>query len=241
MCRLNGALAPRVVYADTVFVGHLAVGLAGKRMEPRISLGTWMLAVMLADLIVFPLLIAGIERFRVEPGAVVNRMVGEIPYSHSLLMDIVWAGLFAGCYFFWRRYQRGAWLLFAAVVSHWVLDVVSHRPDMLLAPGMHQALGLGLWNSIPATLLVEGGGWVLAIVLYVRASHAKRRAGIYGFWIGVVLLTVAWYGNIKNGMDPNPVRAGVSGLIFFSVMVAWAYWMNRLREPNLLMAPACKS
>jgi hypothetical protein len=212
-----------------MFVGHLAVSLAGKRIEPKISLGTWMLAVMFADLLLFPFLITGVEGVRVEPGVTVNRMVGDIPYSHSLLMDAVWAGLFAGAYFVWRRYWRGAWLLFAAVLSHWALDVVSHRPDMSLAPGTHAVFGLGLWNSIPATLIVEGGSWLLAIIIYVRTTQPKNHAGTYAFWIGVVLLTLAWYGNITSGMDPNPVRAGISGLIFFSLMVAWAYWINRLR------------
>ena len=212
-----------------MFVGHLAVGLTGKRMEPKISLGTWILAALLADLIVFPLLIAGIERFRALPGVTANRMVGDIPYSHSLVMEVVWAGLFAGAYFVRRRYPPGAWLLFAAVLSHWVLDFVSHRPDMLLAPGTNVVFGLGLWNSIPATLIVEGGFWILAIIIYVRATRPKKRAGTYAFWIGVVLLTFAWYGNITSGMDTNPTRAGISGLIFFSLIVAWAYWINRLR------------
>ena len=199
-------------------------------MEPKISLGTWMLAVMLADLIAFLFLMAGVERFYVEPGVALNRMVGDIPYSHSLLMDAVWGGLFAACYFLRRHYRRGAWLLFAAVLSHWVLDVISHRPDMLLAPETHLAMGLGLWNSLPATLIVEGGFWLLAIIFYVRATRAKRRAGSYAFWIGVILLTLAWYGNLTNGMDPNPVRAGVSGLIFFTLMVAWAYWISLTRD-----------
>jgi hypothetical protein len=178
---------------------------------------------------VFPLLIAGVERFHAVPGVTVNRMAGDIPYSHSLLMDAVWAALFAGAYFLLRRYPRGAWLLFAAVLSHWVLDFVSHRPDMLLAPGTQAAFGLGLWNSIPATFAVEGGFWLLAIIIYVRATKPKNRAGAYVFWIGVVLFTLAWYGNITSGMDPNPVRAGISGLIFFTLIVAWAYWINRLR------------
>jgi hypothetical protein len=212
-----------------MFVGHLAIGLTGKRIAPTISLGTWILAAVLADLIVFPLLITGVERFHAVPGVAVNRMAGDIPYSHSLLMDAVWAALFAGAYFLLRRYPRGAWLLFAAVLSHWVLDFVSHRPEMLLAPGTQAAFGLGLWNSIPATLAVEGGFWLLAIIFYVRATRPKSRAGTYVFWIGVVFFTLAWYGNITAGMDPNPMRAGISGLIFFTFIVAWAYWINRLR------------
>lgn len=213
-----------------MLVGHLAAGLVGKRLDPKVSLGTWTLAVMLADLLVFPFLMAGLEHFRVEPGVRLNRMVGsDIAYSHSLLMDAIWAALFAAVYFLRRRDRRGAWLLFAAVLSHWLLDVVSHRPDMPLAPGRREVFGLGLWNSLPATLIVEGGFWVLAIAFYVRATRPRKRLGVYAFWGGVALLTLVWYGNLTAGMDPNPVRAGVRGLILFSLLVAWAYWMNRLR------------
>ena len=205
-----------------MFVGHLGVGLLAKRAEPGISLGTWILAVMLADFVAFPLLIAGVEQFRGSGAA-------RIPYSHSLLMDAVWATLFASAWYLGRRYRRGAWLLFAAVMSHWLLDLISHPPDMTLAPGMSARFGLGLWNSVPATLALEGSFWLIAIVLYIRATHAARRAGFYGFWFGAALLTLSWYSNLTKGVDPNAVRAGIGGLIFFSLVVAWAYWMNRAR------------
>jgi hypothetical protein len=212
-----------------MFVGHLAVGLAGKRMEPRISLGTWMLAALLADLLFFAFLIGGVEHVGVAPGVTVNRFVGDIQYSHSLLMDAIWGGLFAAAYRLRRLYARGTWLLFGAVLSHWTLDFISHRPDMKLAPGSRAAFGLELWNSTPATLVLEGGAWLLAIALYVFVTTARTRTGVYAFWAGVALLTLAWYGNISGGIDPNPVRAGISGLIFLSLTVAWAYWMNRAR------------
>jgi hypothetical protein len=210
-----------------MLVGHLSVGLIGKRVEPRISLGTWMLAVLLADLICFPLLIARVEHFH---GA-----VGYVPYSHSLLMNAIWGALFATGYFLLRRYPRGAWLLFAGVLSHWVLDVISHRQDMQLSPGVSTVWGLGLWNSVPATLIVEGGFWLLAIVIYVRAAAPRTVVGAIAFWIGIALLTLVWYGNIRRGMDPDPVRAGVGGLILFSLVVVWGYWVDRLRHrlPNL--------
>ena len=210
-----------------MFVGHLGVGLLAKRAEPKISLGTWMLAVMLADFVAFPLLIAGVERFNANPGL-------GIPYSHGLLMDTVWAALFALAYFLLRHNRRGVWLLFAAVLSHWLLDVVSHRPDMPLAPGVPAVFGLGLWSSVPATLVLEGGFWLLATILYIRATRPIRRAGAFGFWIGAALLTLSWYSNVTKGMEPNPVKAGVGGLIFFSLVVAWAYWMNRARPVSLV-------
>jgi membrane-bound metal-dependent hydrolase YbcI (DUF457 family) len=219
-----------------MFVGHLALGLVAKRIEPKISLGAWMLAVILADLLCFAFLIVGIEHFDVDPEVARNRFVALnfvrnifFAYSHSLLMNAIWAALFAAAYFLWRRHARGAWLLFAAVLSHWLLDFIAHNPDMPLAPGTSAVYGLGLWNSIPATLIIEGGFWLLAIILYVRAAHPKKRAGIYAFWPVIAFITLLWYGNIKRGIDPNPVKAGINGLILCSLLVAWAYWMNRLR------------
>src|SRR5688572_32779758 len=118
-----------------MLVGHLAAALVARRIEPRVSLGTWTLAAFFADLVTFPLLITGVEHFESVPGVELNRTIGRhIVYSHSLLMDVFWALLFAGVYFLLRRYSRGAYLLFAVVLSHWVLDVISHRPDMPLAP-----------------------------------------------------------------------------------------------------------
>jgi hypothetical protein len=114
-----------------MFVGHLALGMVAKRIEPKISLGAWTLAVMLSDLLCFGFLIAGIEHFEVEPGAAGNRFIAAtffFAYSHSLLMNASWAALFAAVYFLRRRYARGAWLLFAAVLSHWPLDFISHNP-----------------------------------------------------------------------------------------------------------------
>ena len=213
-----------------MFVGHLAIALTAKRVEPKVSLGTWVLAAVLADLVAFLLLILGIEHFAEVPGATSNRIVGRsIAFSHSLLMIAIYAAVFAVVYFLLRRYWRGALLLSCVVLSHWLLDVVSHRPDMPVAPGVAVVFGLGLWNSLPATLLVEGGFWLLAIILYVRATQARSRAGRFVFWIGVALLTLLWLGNISAGMDPNPVKAGVGGLVIFSLVAAWAYWMNRLR------------
>lgn len=149
-----------------MLVGHIAVGILGKRTEPRLSLGLLVFAAMLADFVWVGFLYAGIEHFDPVPGATLNRIVGRnIVWSHSLLMAAVWGALLAAALFWRRRCVRGAWILLAAVVSHWVLDVISHRPDIPLAPGLPWLLGFGLWNSMPAALLVEGGLWLAAIVL----------------------------------------------------------------------------
>jgi hypothetical protein len=214
-----------------MLTGHLAVGLAAKRFEPRISLGTTTLAAMFPDFVWCLFMIAGTEHVEFRPGigAANYFHATNIVFSHSLLMDLIWAGLFAACYFAIRRSRRGAWLLFAVVLSHWVLDWMSHRQDMPLAPGVHRYIGLGLWASVPATIVVEGGLWVLGITLYLRATAARTRTGVYGFWTGIALITLVWYNNIAGPPPSNPAAAPISSLIFFSLIVLWAYWMNRVR------------
>jgi len=213
-----------------MLVGHFAASMVAKRIAPKISLGTAMLASMLPDFLWTIFLLAGIEHVELQAGrgAAHYFKAGDIAISHSLLMDAVWAALLAAAYYARRRYPHGAWVLLAAVLSHWLLDFVSNR-DMPLAPGMHWHAGLGLWESIPATLILEGGFWLLAIVLYARATHPKNRSGVYGFWIVVALLTERWHANIAGPPPPNLRTAAIGGFIFFSLIVAWAYWMNRVR------------
>jgi LexA-binding, inner membrane-associated putative hydrolase len=214
-----------------MLVGHFAVGLLAKRAEPQISLGTAVLAAMLADFLWCLFMMAGVEQVQLRPGigAANYWHPTNIAVSHSLLTDAIWGALFAGAFVFLRRRPRGAWFLFAAVLSHWLLDFVSHRPDMPLLPGVPRYFGLGLWTSIPLTLVVEGGIWLLALVLYARATRPARRTGTYAFWSVVILLTLAWYNNIAGPPPPNPQTAPIASLVFFSLVVAWGYWMNRLR------------
>jgi hypothetical protein len=208
-------------------VGHFAAAMVAKRFEPGISLGTAALAAMLADFVAFVLLIAGAERF--TPSTF-------IPYSHSLATLAIWGAAFAGWYCLRRRNARAAWILFALVMSHWVLDAISHPryvPDMALVPGAGPLVGLGLWGSLPATLAVEGGFWIVALTAYVRATRGSTWAGRYVFWMVAALLTLIWVGNIRRGVDPNPVRAGIGGLMVFGLMVGWTYWMNRARPVDV--------
>jgi hypothetical protein len=142
-------------------------------------------------------------------------------------MVVIWGTSFAITYFLKRHYARGAWILFAVVLSHWLLDFVSLTSTF--APGLHYEIGLRLWTSVPATLIVEGTFWLVALIAYARSTRPKNRFGTYVFWIGVLLLTLSWYGNITGPPPASAVAAGISSLIYFSLTVAWAYWVNRLR------------
>jgi hypothetical protein len=224
-----------------MFVGHFAVGMAAKRAAPRTSMGTLVLAALLADLLVWIFVVAGIEHIAIRRGITTTNALDlyDYPISHSLLMDVVWGGLMGGGYYAVRKYARGSWLIFLAVVSHWVLDWISHRPDMPLAPGLHTYFGLGLFNSRPGMLIVEGSIWLGGVLLYEHATRSKKRAGFWTLYAGVVILTWLWVDSLNGAPPPvSPVQMGKIDVVFILILVAWAYWVDWLRtaavaEPQL--------
>src|SRR5947209_8391467 len=139
-----------------MFIGHYALGLGCKRIAPTVSLGALFLACQWADLLWPMLVLAGLERFSVRPGMTLVTPLDfeSYPYSHSLAALLLW-GIVLGLIYrvVTGSPVRAAIALSALVVSHWFLDVIVHRPDMPLAPGVAPKLGLSLWNSVPATLL----------------------------------------------------------------------------------------
>jgi membrane-bound metal-dependent hydrolase YbcI (DUF457 family) len=214
-----------------MLIGHFAAGLVAKRIEPNISLGTFVLAAMFADFLWCFFMLAGMEHIEIGSGLGAANYVNadNIAFSHSLITDVIWGALFAAIYYLSRRNRRGALVLFTVVFSHWVLDFIAHKPDMPLAPGVQTFFGLGLWTSIPLTLVAEGGFWLLALALYIRVTQPNSRIGIIIFWSVAGFLTLAWYNNIAGPPPNNPSAMGVSSLIFFSLVVGWSYWMNRVR------------
>jgi hypothetical protein len=211
-------------------VGHFAAGFLGKRVAPQLSLGTMILAAMLADFLWCIFMLAGLEKvqFKTALGAANYFQPIDITLSHSLVMIVVWAAIFAGIHFLWRRNKRPALLLFCLVLSHWPMDVIAHKPDMPWAPGVSQYLGLGLWTNIPATMIVEGGLWVIAILVFLRTIRWRKRLALLVFWPVILLITLIFYNNVAGPPPPNPQTAPVVSLVYFSLVVAWAYWVNRL-------------
>lgn len=212
-------------------VGHFATGLIGKRIDPKLSLGTMILAAMLGDILWCVFMLAGVEQIRITAGRGAANYFQpiNIAYSHSLAMLLVWAAVFAGVHFLWRRSRRSALLLFSLVLSHWPLDVIAHKSDMPLAPGVPQQFGIGLWSNIIATIIVEGGLWLLSLVIYLRVTRSGSKLALFIFWLGVLLVTLSWLNNIAGPPPPDVRIAALASLIYFLLVVAWGYWLNRLR------------
>ncbi len=215
-----------------MFIAHFGVAMAARRVAPRPSLGTLLLAAMLADGIWPVFVLLGWEKVEIVPGitTVTPLLFTSYPYTHSLLFDALWAALLGGSYYALRRDRGGALWLAALVLSHWVLDFVAHRPDMPLWPGGPTA-GLGLWYSLPATLAVEfaifgGGVW-----LYATATRARDRIGSTAWWALVLTLAAIYLSAVFGPPPPSVEVLALSGLLGW-LFVAWAYWIDRHRLPG---------
>lgn len=214
-----------------MFIGHAAVALAAKRVAPQVSLGTMLLAVFFLDALWPAFLLLDWESVEIRPGdtAFTPLAFTHYPWSHSLMMAIAWSVLVGGAFFGVRRDPLGAVWVGLAVTSHWVLDFVSHRADLPLAPGSDVKVGLGLWNSVPATLGVEGALFLAALSIYMGRTRARDATGRWAFAVLIAFFLAAYIGNIL-GPPPPSVNALAAVSLCMWLLVPWGYWIDRHRE-----------
>ena len=214
-----------------MFIGHFGVGFGAKKIDPRPSLGTFFLAAQFADLLWPFLLILGIEKVEIKPGISAMNPFDFVyyPFTHSLLFIIIWGILFGTVYFFFKKNIKSAVLLGVLVVSHWVLDLIVHIPDLPLYPGSSVKVGFGLWNSIAATVIVEGLIFLGGVYLYFKSTKAKNKKGTFALW-GLVIFLILVY--VMNIIGPPPDSAQAIGYVGLSqwLIIAWGYWIDRNRE-----------
>ncbi|MGQ0548986.1 MAG: hypothetical protein ACT4PY_04880 [Armatimonadota bacterium] len=213
-----------------MFLGHYGVAFAAKKAAPKVSFGTLVLSAQFADLLWPILLLLGLEHVRIEPGITAASPFNftHYPITHSLVGALAWSLLIGLIYFFARRYPRGAWIIGAAVFSHFVLDVIVHRPDLQLVPGLPVRVGLGLWNSIPATLIVEFGFYALGIAICLRATSATDAVGRYALWAMIAVLAVVYLSSLLGPPPPNEQALALFALAAW-LFVPWGYWIDRHR------------
>lgn len=226
-----------------MFIGHFAVGFAAKKFAPRASLAPLLAAPLFLDLLWPVFLLLGWEHARIDPGNTRYAPIDlyDFPWSHSLLMSVVWATAFALIYLGITRYKPGAVAIWIGVVSHWVLDWITHRPDMPLYPGGGPRLGLGLWNSIAGTMIVEIVMLAVGVWLYVQTTRARDAIGRYAFAAYVILLMVFYIGDRFSGPPDSMSDLAWTGIAAMIVMLAWPWWFDRHRDVRSQPAPELPS
>ena len=217
-----------------MFIGHFAIGFGAKKFAPRASLAALLAAALFSDLLWPVFLLLGWEQMRIDPGNTRFTPFDLVyyPWSHSLLLSFAWATAFALVYYRFTRYWLGTLAVWICVVSHWILDWASHRPDMPLYPGGPR-FGLGLWNSIAGTMLVEILMLVAGVWLYVSTTRSRDRIGRYAFVAYVGCLLLLYVGDRFSSTPDNVAEIAWSGIIAGIVLIPWSWWFDNHRNLHM--------
>jgi hypothetical protein len=196
---------------------------------PRVNLALPLAAAFWVDLVWPVFLLLGIEQVKIDPGNTAFTPLDFVhyPWTHSLVAAIAWSVLFGLVCLGSGR--RAAVLLGLLVFSHWVLDAISHRPDLPLWPGAGTMVGLGLWNSVPATMAVEIAMFAAGVCIYVRSAPSRDRIGTWAFWGLIAFLAIAYLGNVFGPPPPNVQAIAIAGIAGGVLFTAWAWWIDRHR------------
>ena len=222
-----------------MFIGHYGVSLAAKRVDARLPLGWLFVAVQLPDIVWAVLFLVGVEKARIIPSQTAVRAVDlyYIPYSHSLVASLLWAG---AIYAIFRLLptraahlpKKGtvAIVLALAVFSHFVLDVIAESNLPLYDDAAK--VGFGLVNNPIAAYIVEGLILVGGLILYLKSTTPKNLTGKYGMVVFVVLMlgfNLAMFGSPPTNLH----FVALSSLGSFAVMTGVAFWLDRQRMASI--------
>jgi hypothetical protein len=213
-----------------MFLGHFGVALAAKRAAPSASLGMLVLGAQFADLIWPLLLLAGIEQVRIVAGVnpLLNLEFADYPYSHSLLTQLVLGGALGAAYRLAGGESRAAWIVALLVPSHWLLDWFVHVPDLTLYPGDSSRYGLGVWRSLPLSVLCELIAYAAGVAIYVRTTRARDGIGRWSFAAFIGFLLIAYAAALLGGAPPSVHVLAWSALSIWLLPV-WTWWFDRHR------------
>ena len=213
-----------------MLVGHIGAAMVAKQAAPRVSFGTFVLAALVADVLLFTFVLTGLEdvRFRTSAAPAAYYAPLNVAFSHSFVSLVV-IGLAAGAVVVWRTGNKWAAAVLAmTTASHWLLDLPTHA-ILPVSPGRQIYLGSTLARWPLLVLACEAAFWLMVLVLYVRDSKSVNAAGRYAFWGGVVSWSyISWA--IVAGTPRPPEGAPIEMLIVLALIVAWSYWMDRARR-----------
>ena len=226
-----------------MFMGHYAPAVWDTKRgssAPLIPLWLGFLAVQFIDIIFAVLVMLGIE----GGGTMVDGVpIFDIPFSHSLLST-----LFLSCVgaviFQMISKAKGpkVFFVFAMLIfSHWVLDLVVHRPDLPLYPGGELMLGFGVWNFPYIAYALEMGLLLAGFLFWMKVTQPKSTLYSILPWALFAVMGLIQYafilapglevqaGTFDINSGPQGVALGISALLTYAVIAAWVAWIERGR------------
>jgi len=204
-----------------MFLGHYGLAFGAKKVAPQVSLLTLFVAVEFVDILWPFMLLLDIEKVKIQPGftEVTPFEFVHYPYTHSLVMGVVWGVLFGIGYWLFRKDTRGAIVVALAVLSHWFLDLVVHIPDLPLTPFGREKVGFGMWNSLPLTVLTETIIFVAGVFIYIKNTHAINAKGKWGLWALIIFFVVAEVFNMFGPPPEDSIPALVGSFVVLQAIV----------------------
>ena len=211
-----------------MFIGHYGIGLLAKKNKQLPSLAMMFIAVQLLDLIWPVLVLLGIESLSIDSG---NTKLTHLnfefyPYSHSLFMALIWSIILGLCYFLFTKNKNGSLVLGALVMSHWILDFITHQPDLPLSPFTDLKVGLGLWNYPVLEIILELSLFGIGAILCFRSSNFKRKIA---FWLLILFLLTVHMMNLFSPPPPSVTAVAWSANLMWLIVI-WAWWIEKKRS-----------
>jgi hypothetical protein len=223
----------------SVFAGHVGAALAIGCSERRVSVGVFVLAALLLDVVLWSFVLIGWESVVIPPTFTTTHQAEFVfPFSHGLVASIAWSafaalGVFAACSRLGASRLRAAILIFAAVFSHWLLDVLVHAPELPIAGAGSALVGLGLWQNMPLALAVEALVLVAGLLLFLPGAPLSRARKV---WLATLCLLVLAFTVVGMSVAPPPPSASAmasSSLVTIAAICALVYWLAKpRREPR---------
>src|SRR5215470_14866825 len=215
-----------------MFVGHYSVSFAGKAAEPRVPLWLLFVAVQFVDVLWAIFVLLGIEKVRIVPGITASNALDlyYMPYTHSLVGAIGWSLLaFVVCQWIpTLRGKRTGLIVALAIFSHWVLDLIVHRPDLPVYDSTFK-MGFALWNYRMAAFVVELVVFLGGAALYLRAATRKGRIAMFV----LVLVVVHVYGAFFFPPPPSDRAMALTALLFYAVLAFLAWWADPRQQTQV--------
>lgn len=221
-----------------MFIGHYAASFALKAKEKKASLVILFLAVQFIDILFFPLVLMGVERFNIIENFTQSThfQLEYMPYTHSLVGAIFWSLVAYVAIKLWKANDtsskiRVAVVVGLAVLSHWFLDLIVHTPDLPLLTDSSPKFGFGLWNSAVVTYVLEAVLLAGGLFMYMKSTRGTTAVSKYGMPVFFVLLLLVNVLNIFGPLDPEATHGSIAGLSLFLYLLfpAIAFWIDRNR------------
>ena len=215
-----------------MFIGHFGLSFAAKKIAPKVSLGTLFIATQFVDLLWPFLLVFHVEKVALVPGFTKTNPFDFLyfPYTHSLLMGILWGVIIGSIYWLYKRDTRSAIVVGICILSHWFFDLIVHTADLPLTPFGQQKVGFGLWNYLALTLIIEFIIFFSGAYIYATITKAKNKIGKWMLWTLIILLALI---QLANTFGPAPsdsvIKLFFSFMPLMAIIIAIAYWVDKNR------------